>query len=256
MWFTGAKWIMMLLMAVTILGITYAEETQTQDENRSVLAQQLLKIVTLVEDCGDAGMYVYIAVLAVAIVLCLPCTMFEIIPGFLFGPTIGAIVSIIGKNLGSFICVLLAKTVLSGYVKRNLLPRLESARVVERMAKKQGFVAILIFRGLVYAPLPLKNYGLGVLDIPAWQTCLAAVLTGSPYAFWWAYVGSTAKNLAEILDGKAKKPTLFTMPDNPAFVAVLVIIGLILLRQLARAGMKAWAEAKADLEVDTASKDK
>ena len=42
--------------------------------------------------------------------------------------------------------------------------------MIERMGKRQGFVAILIFRGLVYAPLPLKNYGLGVLDIPAWQT--------------------------------------------------------------------------------------
>ena len=84
---------------------------------------------------------------------------------FLFGARRGAVVCVVGKNIGNVVCVLLAKSIMSGYVRKNLLPRLQNTRVIERMAKRQGFIAILIFRGLVYAPLPLKNYGLGVRQL-------------------------------------------------------------------------------------------
>jgi hypothetical protein len=84
--------------------------------------------------------------------------------------------------------VVLAKTLLSGWVQRSVLPKLPNGRVLERMIKNQGFIGIAIFRGFVYAPLPVKNYGLGALDIPASQIVAAAVITGAPYAYWWAYV--------------------------------------------------------------------
>jgi hypothetical protein len=42
--------------------------------------------------------------------------------------------------------VLLAKTVLAGWVQRKVLPKLPNGQVLERMIKNQGFFAICIFR--------------------------------------------------------------------------------------------------------------
>lgn len=138
------------------------------EHSRSVLASSLIDICDFVQSQGDSGTMIYICVLALAIVCCLPCTVFEIIPGFLFGPLKGAIVCAVGKNLGNLLCIILAKTILADYARKHVLPRLKHARVLERMVQKQGFTAVCIFRGVVYAPLPLKNYGLGALDIPGY----------------------------------------------------------------------------------------
>ena len=134
--------------------------------NRGCLTSLLIHVVEYVQSYGQHGPIVYTGILAMVIVCCLPCTVFEILPGFLFGPMKGAIVCFVGKNLGSLICITLAKTLLSGYAKRNILPQIKHVRVLERFVKKKGFAAVCVFRGVVYAPLPIKNYGLGALEIP------------------------------------------------------------------------------------------
>mmetsp|Transcript_13316 Transcript_13316/g.34041 ORF Transcript_13316/g.34041 Transcript_13316/m.34041 type:complete len:226 (-) Transcript_13316:123-800(-) len=215
----------------------------------SMFAGRLLDLCDYVQSWGELGPVIYIGVLAAAIVCCLPCTIFEIIPGFLFGVKMGFATSIIGKNLGNLICVVLAKTVLADWVHRSVLPKLSNGRVLERMIKNQGFAAICVFRGVVYAPLPVKNYGLGALDIPAHHIVLAAVLTGAPYCLWWAYLGSKAKNVADIVEGRSTE-SLFTMPSNPMAAAAVALAAVAFLAFVLVRGKAAWRQAKDEIQAE------
>jgi uncharacterized membrane protein YdjX (TVP38/TMEM64 family) len=46
-----------------------------------LVAAQLINLVGWVESWDDLGPIVFTGIIAVAIVFCLPCTIFEIIPG-------------------------------------------------------------------------------------------------------------------------------------------------------------------------------
>eukprot|EP00040_Diaphanoeca_grandis_P017439 m.90906 g.90906 ORF g.90906 m.90906 type:complete len:268 (+) comp26434_c1_seq1:284-1087(+) len=236
-------------------GATDSSIPSVDANGTSLIASNLLYVCDYVQDLGTYGAVLYIIILALVIIFCLPCTVFEIIPGFLFGPVVGSVVCVIGKNIGNAVCVILAKTVLAGYVKRNLISKLPNALVLERMAKRQGFLGVCIFRGLVYAPLFVKNYCLGALDIPASTIIGAAVLTGFPFSLWWCYLGSKAKNIVEIIEGKATKQ-LFSMPQNPGFVFIGVVVLAVGGWKLSASAKKAWNDAKLEIEREQTEKNK
>ena len=195
-------------------------------------------------------MALYAAVLAGVVVVGLPVTVFEIIPGLLYGMERGFCVALVGKNVGNLVSVLLAKTLLREWVERTVMGRYKSLRVLERMTRNQGFTAILVFRGVVYAPLAIKNYGLGALDIPWWQTVLAGAITGAPYALWWAYLGSTAKDVVTIVSGGVHADVAgadaggLVQGRRAALAAVLLAVVWWILRD----AKAAWTRAKAEVE--------
>lgn len=59
------------------------------------------RVVTVM--IGEMGPVYYTIFLAIWVTLLLPCTILEVVPGYLFGLKVGTIVSIIGKSSGSFI---------------------------------------------------------------------------------------------------------------------------------------------------------
>ena len=142
---------------------------------------------------------------------------------FLFGWRLGFVVAFVGKNLGNAASVMLAKTLFRNYVLTTITPKYRTFRVVQQFARSNGLIAICIFRGLVFAPLAVKNYGLGALDIPASHIIIAAVGTGFPFALWWTYLGSTAKGLVQILDGQDIASPFEAMQSNPKTMVAVVV---------------------------------
>lgn len=101
----------------------------------------------------------------------------------------------------------------------------------------------------MYAPLPVKNYGLGALDIPASHIVTAAIITGAPFCWWWAYLGSKAKNLVDIIDGRGQVQ-LLAMPSNPIAVALIFVAGGLAFALLVKKGWAAWQVAKDELAAE------
>ena len=75
-----------------------------RDQGKHCASETLRMSLNLtVLDEGSMGPVYYTIFLAIWVTLLLPCTILEVVPGYLFGLKIGTVVSIIGKSSGSFV---------------------------------------------------------------------------------------------------------------------------------------------------------
>jgi len=165
----------------------------------------------------------------------------EMIPGFLFGFSVGLPVAIIGKNMGNLFQVLLARTLLWNWAQRNIVQKYENCKIAQHMIQRGGFKSLIIFRS-ISVPLYIKNFGLGAMKIPVSNILLACFLSGLPFAVVWTFLGTKAKGIVQILNGE--KPSL-GMPDwmNWAVPLALVPIIFFLFRHI----KTEWALAKEEI---------
>jgi uncharacterized membrane protein YdjX (TVP38/TMEM64 family) len=165
------------------------------------------------------GPVAYALFLAVWIVLCLPCTPIEIIPGFVFGFRTGWLVSLAGKSLGSLASMLLGRFVFRGPVERFVFKRFPVMKKLGLAIEKEGFGALLLIRGMML-PMAVKNYGLSVLrGVSLRDSLFAGFLTALPHSFVWALIGSNAQNLAEVVHGEA---SIQSVLPGPLICAVML----------------------------------
>jgi len=199
-----------------VLALYFARSLLMKD-----FAKNFISFCEYVREQGAFGVVIYIVMLAVWIVLCLPCTIVEMVPGFLFGFWQGTIVSCIGKNLGNLIALILGQTLLREWVKK----RTSEYPILEKMdaaIKHDGFIMILLIRA-VMLPMAVKNYGLAALGVSIPLNMAGAILSGIPFSLAWSYVGSTAQSLVEIAEGKKGMSDLDLSPSAMAAGAVVAI---------------------------------
>lgn len=142
--------------------------------------------------------------LAMWVVVCLPCTMVELIPGYLFGMRTGWVVSMAGKSLGSLISMYLGRHVFKESTEKYIFAKYPIVKKLGVTAEREGFPFLLFIRGM-WLPIALKNYGLAVIDVKISDTLLAGFITSIPHSLLWAYLGSKVSNLADALNGTGKK---------------------------------------------------
>jgi len=225
-------------------------EEPLQPASKSVWVVWLLNFVDWIISYGVMGMVVYVFFFAAVVVFGLPVTVVETIPGFLFGWEWGFVVAFAGKNLGNAISIALGKTCFRNYIQTKIAPKYRTLRVVQKFARTNGIVAIMIFRVLVFSPLALKNYGLALCDIEASHILIAAMITGAPFAVWWTYLGSTAKNLVQILDGQDIESPFAVMRQRSDMLAIVALPTILLWYYVITAAKTKWKAADLALEAE------
>ena len=173
--------------------------------------------------------------LSIWVVVCLPCTVVEMVPGFLFGIQTGWIVSMAGKSIGSAISLYLGRYVFKESTERFVFARYPVLRKLGIAAEREGFPFLLFVRGM-WLPIALKNYGLAVLNISIPQILLAGFITSIPHSLLWAYLGSKMNNLAEVIEGSGKVSISEVIPSRELIVigAPLGILALVVARNFYR----------------------
>eukprot|EP00927_Polykrikos_kofoidii_P023807 TRINITY_DN2179_c0_g1_i3.p1 TRINITY_DN2179_c0_g1~~TRINITY_DN2179_c0_g1_i3.p1 ORF type:complete len:225 (-),score=32.02 TRINITY_DN2179_c0_g1_i3:124-798(-) len=216
------------------------------------LSGLVLELVSSVQAMGPiGGPIAFVLLLTVWVVVGLPCTLLNMVPGFLFGFETGVICNILGKVAGSMV---------SFFIARIFRERVDSwgnkrkaYRIVAKAVDKGGFLSICLVR-LLYIPMPLKNYGLGALGAPAGQTLVASTICALPFAIMWTWAGSKCKSLAEVF-AQPEKSGGSKMP-RPEYIAV-GLVGLVIIyfaRKAAYASLPMWI--KEELESKDEPKDK
>lgn len=221
----------------------------------AVIAEVILGIVGHVEALGPiGGPAAFVAILTFWVIVGLPCTLLNMVPGFLFGFKTGVFCNMIGKVAGSMISFFFAR-IFSDRVEQ-WGRRYKAYRLIAKAVEKGGFLSICIVR-LMYMPMSLKNYGLGALDAPAGQTFFASILCALPFALMWTWAGAQCKDVAEMLSKSSDKPKPSLRYDYVAaavVVAVLVYFG----RKAAYARLPEWVkeELEDSTSVDTGADNK
>ena len=166
------------------------------------------------------GPLFFTVALSIWVVICLPCTVVEMIPGFLFGIKTGWVVSMAGKSIGSALSMYLGRYVFKDATERYVFAKYPIVRKLGLAAEREGFPFLLFIRGM-WLPIALKNYGLAVLNVSIADVMLAGLITSIPHSLLWAYLGSRMNNLAEVVQGSGKVSISDVIPGRE-----LALIGI------------------------------
>jgi len=203
----------------------------------SQLKGMVKSAIHYIEASGENAMMAYMVFTVFGVVALVPTTAMEFSGGFLFVPTYGLLGTLLltcaAKFIANVIAVTLAKYVMRDWVRRHFVERSELLQLVSEAAKDEPFKMAFLVRGS-YAPLSVKNYGLGVLDIGYVPIMVTSCIFSPFYAIQNIYMGSACKDLQEVF-APTKSPDSAFSWIGALKAALPVVFNLFLVIFLVRA---------------------
>lgn len=147
----------------------------------------------LIEGYGVLGYIVFILLLIAAAVFLLPASAFVIVAGMVFGPFLGAILSLLGFTLGAIVAFLIARyvardTVISKFGDNPIFKKIENG------VEKNGNDFLLITRLVPAFPYNIQNYIYGVTNMKLIPYSIITFIAMAPGAFLYAYMAGDIAN--------------------------------------------------------------
>jgi uncharacterized membrane protein YdjX (TVP38/TMEM64 family) len=175
---------------------------------------------------GAWGYLVVIAAYLVAAVLFLPGSLLTLAAGFLFGVPAGSVVVSIGSTLGAGAAFLVGRYLARGRIKKKIAsnPKFHS---IDRAVGREGFKIVLLTRLTPVFPYNLLNYAFGLTSVSFRHYILASWMGMIPGTVLYVYLGSTAKDLAQVFAGNLEggfEQQLFKILGLVATVVVTIFI--------------------------------
>jgi uncharacterized membrane protein YdjX (TVP38/TMEM64 family) len=177
------------------------------------VVQQLLDFMTN----GFWGPIIYIALYAVRPLILFPSTVLTVAGGFVYGPFLGVLYTIIASNISSTIAYFVGHFFGEGLLKDD-----GSDNLIQRYARRMrgnSFETIMITR-FIFLPYDAVSYLAGFLRIKYWPFILATALGSIPGTM--AFIGFGAS--IERFDGAVPKLNPVTLGFS--FVIFIVSIAL------------------------------
>jgi uncharacterized membrane protein YdjX (TVP38/TMEM64 family) len=196
--------------------------------------QCLHRLFAWIKGLGPWGALFLIALYVAFCVLLLPGSVLTTTAGFMFGAFWGAVASSLGATLGAMAAFLLGRFALQGWLEGKLAthPRFLA---IDRAIGEQGFKIVFLVRLATIVPYDLTSYLFGVTKVRWGRFLLGTWLGRLPEIVVFAYLGSTAKNLADVASGRIAvdggKQFLMWL-GLAAMVAVAIMVARIARRAL------------------------
>eukprot|EP00438_Fugacium_kawagutii_P021440 Skav216975 [mRNA] locus=scaffold2531:444868:445644:+ [translate_table: standard] len=234
----GFRWSLLLQSAVAgVLILLFSRAYGYTGIGKHV--KEIIESVILYIQSSEYAMMIYLAFTVVGVVALVPTTAMEFSGGFLFVPSYGLIGTLLltcaAKFVANVIAITLAKYVLKDWMRRNFVERSELLSLVAEAAKEEPYKMAFLVRGS-YAPLSVKNYGLGVLDIGYLPIMATSCIFSPFYAAQNIYMGSACKSLQEVFAPTKQNPDAQQASWMHALKAALpVVLNLLLVLFLVRA---------------------
>jgi len=154
---------------------------------------------------GIAGVFIFIAVYALATVLLAPGSVLTLGAGFAFGLWKGFLAVSAGSTLGASLAFLVARFIardkIEAIAKRN-----ETFRKIDKAIGEEGVKLIFLLRLSPVIPFNLSNYFYGLTAVKFWPYVLASWLGMMAGTFLYVYIGAASKAaVAAAAGGEAVK---------------------------------------------------
>ncbi|PYJ31826.1 MAG: TVP38/TMEM64 family protein [Verrucomicrobia bacterium] len=141
---------------------------------------------------GTAGIFIFIAVYAVATALMAPGSILTIGAGFAFGLWKGFLAVSTGATFGASLAFLVARFIardkIEAIAKRN-----ETFRKIDNAIGKEGAKLIFLLRLSPVIPFNLSNYFYGLTGVRFWPYVVASWIGMIPGTFLYIYIGVASK---------------------------------------------------------------
>jgi uncharacterized membrane protein YdjX (TVP38/TMEM64 family) len=145
-----------------------------------------------VAQMGTAGIFIFIAVYAVATVLLAPGAILTIGAGFAFGLWKGFAAVSAGATLGASLAFLVARFIARDKIEA-IAQRNEKFRNIDRAVGERGAKLIFLLRLSPVIPFNLSNYFYGLTGVKFWPYVLASWIGMMPGTFLYVYIGTAGK---------------------------------------------------------------
>jgi uncharacterized membrane protein YdjX (TVP38/TMEM64 family) len=141
---------------------------------------------------GTTGIFIFIAVYAVATVLLAPGAILTIGAGFAFGLWKGFLAVSAGATFGASLAFLVARFIARDKIEA-IANRNEKFRKIDNAIGKQGAKLIFLLRLSPVIPFNLSNYFYGLTGVKFWPYVLASWIGMMPGTFLYVYIGTAGK---------------------------------------------------------------
>jgi uncharacterized membrane protein YdjX (TVP38/TMEM64 family) len=165
------------------------------------------------------GPLIYIVLYAIRPLILFPSTLLTLAGGFVFGPILGVMYTIVASNISSTIAFFVGR-----YFGEGMLKDDGSDNLVQRYARRMrenSFETVMIMR-FIFLPYDAVSYLAGFLRIQYWPFILATALGSIPGTI--AFIGFGAS--VETFDGAMPKLN----PATLGFSFVIFIVSIALSR--------------------------
>lgn len=162
--------------------------------------------VTLIADWSKlhpvAGPAIYVACVVVATVMFVPGSVSIMIAGFLFGLAPGILFAAVGTTIGAQFAFLTGRLGARRWVERRVSGN-RRLQAIEHGLREEAFLIVVLTRLSLIIPFNVLNYAYGVTSVTT-RTHFAATAIGMlPPVALYAYLGTLAHDLGQILSGEA-----------------------------------------------------
>lgn len=175
---------------------------------------------------GYWGYLVLAGAYVVATVLFIPGLLLTLPAGFLFGVVAGSLTVSVGSTVGASAAFLVGRYFARDFIERKIERNPKFAAIDEAVGR-QGFKIVLLTRLSPVFPFNMLNYAFGLTRVRFSIYVLASWLGMIPGTVLYVYLGSTAKDLAQVFTGSVEggmSQQVFKIIGLLATVAVTIYI--------------------------------
>lgn len=204
----------------------------------------LLEVLEWTRQLGWLGPPVVVSFFLVACILPIPGSILAMGAGFLFGPIGGTATAAIGCTLGASFAFILGRTIARTWVERKIAASAKLSAFDETLGD-HGFKIIVLMRLSSVFPFVPLSYAFGVTRVSFWDHAIASAIGMLPIVAAYAYIGSAAGNLADVISGRTLGSTHQQVFYWGGLVAILIVV-FMLVRFAGRAFRLATGESRAE----------
>jgi uncharacterized membrane protein YdjX (TVP38/TMEM64 family) len=149
---------------------------------------------------------VFVVSYIVATVFVVPAFILTLAAGFVFGLPIGVVLVSTGSVLGASAAFLVGRFFARDWVAARIanLPRFQA---LDQATRHEGFLIVFLTRLSPLFPFNLINYGLALTSVHFRDYFFASWIGMLPVTILYVYIGSAAKDLAELTSGDVQGGT-------------------------------------------------
>ncbi|MGO4264345.1 MULTISPECIES: TVP38/TMEM64 family protein [unclassified Stenotrophomonas] len=193
------------------------------------VSNEVSQIVDGLRGQGLVGAVAFGLVFVLAAAALVPASPLTAIAGYLYGPIWGAFLISPAGIASAALAFLIGRHLARPWVRRRL-HRSRQLSAVDKAVAGQGLRLVLLLRLALIVPFAPLSYALGASRVSSKDFLWASWLGLLPGTFLYAYLGSLASNVEQILRGRAGPPSemqwLTWLGFGAALVAIVVVAGL------------------------------
>ena len=199
----------------------------------------IILAVETIRNLGWIGPVVFTLLYVATTVALLPGSAITLIAGFLYGPVYGLVLASPASVLAATTAFVLSRSVFRHKIKHHIQNR-PFLHNLNLEAEKSGFKLMILLRLSPLFPFVLLNYSLGLTRVRLRDYILASFIGMLPATAMYAYLGSVAYSIAQLLSGQREVTTGESIMYWAGLIATVAIA--VFLTCMARRALEAINE--------------